>query len=76
MLLGDEKDKDEIKIEVYINKNQWNDNLTAEFKIGLSSMTSSNLYILKDINHFLLAYYNNIPINYSKNFTFNSQIKD
>ena len=71
MLLGDEKYKDETKIEVYINKNQWSNNLTAEFKIGLNSMTSSNLYILKDINHFLLAYDNNIPINYSKNFTFN-----
>ncbi len=73
MLLGDEKHKDETKIEVYINKNQWTSNLTAEFKIGLNSMTSSNLYILKDINHFLLAYDNNIPINYSKNFTFNRQ---
>jgi Superfamily II DNA/RNA helicases, SNF2 family len=70
MLLGDEKDNDEIKIEVYINKNEWNDNITAEFKIGLNSMSSSNLYILKDINHFLVAYYNNVPINYSKNFTF------
>lgn len=70
MLLGDEKDKDQIKIEVYINKNEWNDNITAEFKIGLNSMSSSNLYILKDINHFLVAYYNNVPINYSKNFTF------
>ncbi len=73
MLLGDEKHKDETKIEVYINKNQWTDNLTAEFKIGLNSMSASNLYVLKDINHFLLAYYNNIPINYSKNFTFNSR---
>ena len=71
MLLGDEKHKDEIKIEVYINKNQWTNNLIAEFKIGLNSMTSSNLYILKDINHFLLAYDNNIPINYSKYFIFN-----
>ena len=71
LLLGDEKHKDETKIEVYINKNQWNSNLTAEFKIGLNYMTSSNLYILKDINHFLLAYDNNIPISYSKNFTFN-----
>jgi len=71
MLLGDEKHKDETKIEVYINKNQWTSDLTAEFKIGLSSMNSSNLYVLKDINHFLLGYYNNIPINYSKNFTFN-----
>ena len=71
MLLGDEKQKDETKIEVYINKNQWTSDITAEFKIGLSSMTSSNLYVLKDINHFILACYNNIPISYSKNFTFN-----
>jgi len=71
MLLGNEKNKDEIKIEIYINKNQWTNNLTAEFKIGLNSMTSSNLYILKDINHFLAAFYNKIPINYSKHFTFN-----
>jgi len=71
MLLGDEKDKEEIKIEVYINKNQWNDNISAEFKIGINPMSSSSLYILKDINHFLAAYYNNVPINYSKKFTFN-----
>ena len=71
MLLGDEKHKEETKIEVYINKNQWTGDITAEFKIGLSSMTASNLYVLKDINYFLLGYYNNIPINYSKNFTFN-----
>jgi len=71
MLLGDEKHRDEIKIDVYINKNQWSNNLTVEFKLGLSSMTSSNLYILKDINHFLLACYNKFSINYSKNFAFN-----
>ncbi|MEK6266099.1 MAG: SNF2 helicase associated domain-containing protein [Clostridium sp.] len=71
MLLGNEKYKDEIKIEIYINKNQWTNNLTAEFKIGLNYMASNNIYIIKDINHFLLAYYNNFPINYSKNFTLN-----
>lgn len=70
MLLGDEKDKEEIKLEAYVNKNEWNDNLTAEFKIGLNSMTSNSLYVLKDINHFLLALYNNFPINFSRNFTF------
>ncbi|MGH4050035.1 MAG: SNF2 helicase associated domain-containing protein [Clostridium sp.] len=73
MLLGDEKHKSETKIEVYINKNQWTGNITAEFKIGLSSMSASNLYVLKDINHFLLAYYNKLPVNYSKNFTFNME---
>lgn len=74
MLLGDEKDKQEIKIEVYVNKNQWNDKLTAEFKIGLKSMSSSSLYILKDIEQFLLSLHNNIPVKYGKNFTF--YIKD
>lgn len=71
MLLMDEKNKDELKIEIYINKNQWNHKLTAEFKIGIKSMSSSNLYILKDMNQFLAAFYNGIPISYSKNFTFN-----
>lgn len=70
MLLGDEKQKDEIKIEVYIRKSEWDDNISAEFKIGPNSMSSNNIYILKDINQFLLALNNNIPINYSKNFTF------
>jgi superfamily II DNA or RNA helicase len=70
ILLGDERDKDEIKIEVFVNKNQWNYNLNAEFKIGLNSMSSSNLYVLKDINQFLFSIYNNIPIAFSKNFTF------
>ena len=70
MLLGEEKDKEEIKIEIYINKNKWNNNLSIEFKIGHKSMSSNNLYILKDIDQFLSAYYNNFPINYSKNFTF------
>ena len=52
MLLGDEKDKEEIKIEVYINKNEWKQNITAEFKIGLKDISTSKLYILKDINEF------------------------
>jgi SNF2 family DNA or RNA helicase len=70
MLLGEEHNKDEIKIEIYVNKKEWSDNLTAEFKIGLNFMNSNNLYILKDINQFLLMLNNNVPLNYSKNFTF------
>ncbi len=73
ILLGDEKFKDEIKIEVYINKNQWSDKISAEFKIGLKSMSSSSLYILKDIEHFLVSYHNKFPIHYSKNFTLNTK---
>ncbi len=33
-------------------------------------MSSNKLYILKDIEQFLVAYYNRIPIKYSKVFTF------
>ena len=33
-------------------------------------MSSNKLYILKDIEQFLVAYYNRIPIKYSKAFTF------
>lgn len=69
ILLGNEKGKKEIKIEVYINRDQWNHSISAEFKIGLAPMSSNNLYVLKDISQFLLAIYNNIPINYGKNFT-------
>lgn len=70
MLLGDGRDRNEIKIEVYLNKDKWSHNLFAEFKIGVKTIGLSNLYVLKDINSFLLAYYNNIPIEYSRNFTF------
>lgn len=74
ILLGDESYKDEIKIEVYLNKSEWNDNFSAEFKIGLKSMASNNLYVLKDIEQFLFAYHNKILLSYSKNFSF--QIKN
>lgn len=70
ILLGDERDKDEIRIDVYINKDGWNRSISAEFKIGINAIGTSNLYVLKDINSFLLAYHDNIPIEYSKSFTF------
>lgn len=70
ILLGDGKYKNEIKIEVYINKNEWKQNIIAEFRIGFKEKGVSKLYILKDINEFLSAYHNNFPIKYSKNFTF------
>lgn len=73
MLLGDGKGKKEVKLEVYINRGQWDHKLFCEFRIGLTSMTSNNLYILKDIGRFLLCITNNIPVNYGKNFTFNIQ---
>jgi SNF2 family DNA or RNA helicase len=70
ILLADERDKEELKIEVYLNKDEWSQGLSAEFKIGLYNMGSSNLYSLKDINQFIISYYNHVPIEYSKYFTF------
>lgn len=70
LILQEETDKEELKIEVYINKNEWSNSILAEFKIGTKSMSSNKLYILKDIEQFLVAYYNRIPIKYSKVFTF------
>ncbi len=72
MLLGDSKEKDEVKIDVYINRTGIRDNISAEFKIGSRSSKSGGMYILKDINYFLAAVHNRIPIIYSKNFTFST----
>jgi SNF2 family DNA or RNA helicase/predicted nucleic acid-binding Zn finger protein len=71
MLLGDESEKKEIKIEVYVIKNQWDNRISAQFKIGLNSMRSNELYVLKDINQFLLALTGKIAITYGKRFTLN-----
>ena len=73
MLLGEGREKDEIRIDVYVNRTGLRDNISAEFKIGSKSGKSGNMYILKDINYFLAAVHNRIPIVYSKNFTFSSE---
>jgi len=73
MLLGDGREKDEIKIDVYVNRTGVRDNISAEFKIGNRSGKSGGMYILKDINYFLAAVHNKIPIIYSKNFTFSTE---
>jgi SNF2 family DNA or RNA helicase len=70
ILLGQDENKEEIKMEVYINKDQWTYEISAYFKIGIKSIGSRNLYILKDMKHFLMCYYNKYPIKYSDNFTF------
>ncbi|SMC27979.1 Superfamily II DNA or RNA helicase, SNF2 family [Clostridium acidisoli DSM 12555] len=68
ILLGEDEGKKEIKIEIYINRGQWDNKLSCEFKIGLKSMSSNSLYVLKDINQFLFSMYNNTPVTYGKNF--------
>lgn len=70
MLLGEGREKDEIRIDVYVNRTGLRDNISAEFKIGIKAGKSGGMYILKDINYFLAAVHNRIPIVYSKNFTF------
>ncbi|KHD36784.1 helicase [Clostridium acetobutylicum] len=71
ILLGGDSSKEELKIEVYINKDRWDNRIYFELKIGLKTMTSNNLYVLKDINSFLLGIYQNIPIPYGKKLTLN-----
>lgn len=70
-LLPKEKNLDEIKLEVILNKVSWSGKIGAEFKIGLKGTKSNKLYSLKDIDGFLVALYNKIPITYGKDFTFN-----
>ncbi|WP_238918708.1 DEAD/DEAH box helicase [Clostridium sp. YIM B02555] len=68
LLIGDSQ-KEKLKFEVIINKNNWSSKLQAEFKIGLKNQ-SNKMYIVKDINQFLVAHYNKVPIKYGKDFTF------
>ncbi len=68
-LLLEDENKTEIKIEVYINKQGFKNRLAAEFKIGLKGLSSNKLYVVKDINQLLIAYYNKIPAKYGKDFT-------
>jgi SNF2 family DNA or RNA helicase len=71
MLLTEEANKTLIKLEVYINKDQWDDGISFELKIGTNDMSSNNLYCLKDLNQFLVSLEHRVPIYYGKNFTFN-----
>ena len=57
-----------IKYEVILSKNHWSSKLQAEFKIGLRN---KKMYVIKDLNHFLVSMFNNVPIKYGKDFTFN-----
>ena len=69
LLIGDHE-KDKLKIDITINKNNWSSKLQAEFKIGLKNK-SNKMYMIRDINQFLVSLYNRIPIKYGKEFVFN-----
>ena len=68
--LIDDDIKEEIKIEVYINRVGIKNKLTAEFKIGLKGLSSNKMYVIKDINQLLVSFYNGLPIKYGKDYTF------
>lgn len=68
LLLEDTK-KEELRIDVYLNKKEWDGTITADFKIGIKSSGIKGMYTLKDIEQFLTGYYNKVPIKYGKNFT-------
>lgn len=69
LLLSDSSSKEELKIEIYLNKIGYDNKISAEFRIGPKSHSSSKLYLLKDINQFLTYYNNKFPLKYSKDFT-------
>ena len=68
LLVGD-SNKEKLKFEITINKNNWSSKLQVEFKIGLRNK-SSKMYMVRDINQFLVSLYNKIPIKYGKDFVF------
>ena len=68
-LLIDNEEKEELKFDITINKNNWSSKLQAEFKIGLKNR-SNKMYMVRDINQFLVSLYNKISIKYGKEFVF------
>ena len=69
VLLKD-RNKEELKIEIYLNKIDYKGQLSIEFKIGLKNTSSNKLNIIRDIRQFLVYYENNITLKYSNDFTF------
>lgn len=63
-----DENKNTLKIEIVLSKNHWSSKLQAEFKIGLRN---KKMYVIKDLNFFLVSMFNNTPIKYGKDFTFN-----
>ena len=68
MLLSDTSSNEELKLDVYINRQNWSNKISVDFRIGIKGMSSSKLYVLKDINQFLTSIHNKIPIKYGKDF--------
>ena len=50
------KNKKELKIEIYLNKIDYRGKLSVEFKIGLKNKQSNKLNVIRDIRQFLVYY--------------------
>lgn len=68
-LLIEDNEKEELKFDITINKNNWSSKLQAEFKIGIKNK-NNKMYMIRDINQFLVSLYNKVPIKYGKEFIF------
>ena len=62
----DLKERKTIRFEVYLEKEAWNDGIKAYFKIG----NGTKFYTLRDIEQFLVHYYNKIPLQFGKDFMY------
>ncbi|MGL5085245.1 MAG: SNF2 helicase associated domain-containing protein, partial [Clostridium sp.] len=70
MLLSDALTNEELKLDVYINRQNFSNKITVDFRIGIKGMSSNRLYVLKDINQFLTSIHNKVPVKYGKDFSF------
>ena len=70
-LLGDKDKNKNLRFEIILNKNNWSNKISAEFKIGEHR---NKLYSLKDIDSFLIALSNNVSLPYGKEFIFNPKV--
>lgn len=69
-ILLKDKNREKLKIEIYLNKIDYKGHLSIEFKIGLKNKPSNKLNIIRDIRQFLVYYENKISLKYSNDFTF------
>ncbi|MGL4741809.1 MAG: DEAD/DEAH box helicase [Sarcina sp.] len=65
LLLIDVK-KEILLVEVYIEKDIWNNSIKSYFKI----INDGKGYIIRDLEQFLVHYENKIPLHFGKNFIF------
>ncbi|MGL6186702.1 MAG: DEAD/DEAH box helicase [Clostridium chrysemydis] len=66
--------KNLLKLESFINKDEWSNKISIEFKIGNEVDNLNLMYSIRDINLFILNKYNNIPMKFGKGLTFQDDL--